>query len=86
MPGIHADENFIISAEPAMVQAIACTTGSALHLRFSDCSTVSRFSAPATAVPPSFPRSLELHPAKGIRMRNTDSIADGQAVRKGRGV
>ncbi len=30
------------------------------HLRFSDCSAVSRPSAPATAVPPSFPRPFPL--------------------------
>ncbi len=58
--------------EPAMAQAVACTvtTGSALHLRSSNCSVVSCSSAPATAVPPSFLRPLQLQPAKAIRMRN----------------
>ena len=36
-----------------------------LHLRFSDCSAVSRPSAPATAVPPSVLRSFELQQAQG---------------------
>ncbi len=39
----------------------------ALHLKPSDVSAVSRPSAPATAVPPSFPRSFELRQAEGAR-------------------
>ena len=57
----------------------------ALHLRFSDCSADSCPSAPATADPPSFPRSFELQQTEGENKKRTQWLLTldvaGQAQR-----
>ncbi len=57
----------------------------ARHLRSSIHSLVSRPSAPATVVPPSFPSSFELRQAKGAESAACRVVADAGCEKRGWG-